>query len=557
MRPAQASFHGVGGRGGIPGEARPVAEVALGQQGDEDGPDERFLFQSNEAGSLDPGPISSGAGSLQRFTRRLMPQFVIQAGKRLGAVKGTAEYVGQPREVFSIHFPDLYRHHGRQCMQIEYGMIVLGVRRQVRDPVEMLVAVGRVAWQLPEFLQRHRQRQARHPVVAHSEVSGEWWVVSGEWSERRFHCTVALGKKLGSSGTIHRSPLTTHHAMKIGIAGFASSGKSTVFQWLTGVKPDMAKAQFGQAGIARVPDERLDWLSAHFKPKKTTAATIEFLDTPGLMPSERRDNPRRLGILRDANGLVIVLTGYSGGNLANEFRGFREEMLFADLEIVTNRIDKVGDLLKKARPAKQRELDLQELALLQRVAKALEEQKPASSLGLKEDEEKAIRSFQLLTLKPELVLVNIGDDGIGKPLPADLLALAPNALTAPAKLELELEELPADDRQAFMTDLGLSGFSRHGVIRSIFAAMGRQVFFTVGEDECRSWGIRTGADAVEGAGEIHTDLSRGFVRAEVVGYEDFKRVGSMKEAKTRGVYRLEGKTYIVKDGDIMHILAST
>jgi ribosome-binding ATPase YchF (GTP1/OBG family) len=345
--------------------------------------------------------------------------------------------------------------------------------------------------------------------------------------------------------------------MKVGIAGYSGSGKTTVFQWLTGVKPDPAKAQAGQVGMARLPDERLDWLSAQFKPKKTTPATIEFLDTPGLLPTERRDNPRRLAILRDSGGLVVVLSGFGGGDLAAELRRFREELLFADLEIVTNRVSKLEDQLKKPRPAKQKEADQQELSLLQKVQHALENQQPASALGLKDDEEKAIRSFQFLTLKPELVLVNLGDNAVGQPLPAELLKLAPSSIAAPAKLEMELEELSAEDRQAFMQDLGLSGFSRHRVLQTIYDGMGRIVFFTVGEDECRAWGVRRGADAVEGASEIHTDLARGFVRAEVVGYDDFRKVGSMKEAKTHGVYRLEGKTYIVKDGDIMHILAST
>jgi ribosome-binding ATPase YchF (GTP1/OBG family) len=345
--------------------------------------------------------------------------------------------------------------------------------------------------------------------------------------------------------------------MKVGIAGFSGSGKSTVFQWLAGTKPDPAKSQHGQLGIAKVPDDRLAWLSAHFKPKKTTPATLEFLDTPGLLPTERRDNPRRLGIMRDAGGLLIVLAGYSGGDLVKELRAFREELLFADLEIVTNRVGKLEDNLKKPRPAKQKEADQVELGLLERVQKALENGQQAAALGLKEDEEKAIRSFQLLTLKPELVMVNIGDDGIAKPLPADLLALAPTALTAPAKLELELDELTPEDRQAFMQDLGVSGFSRDKVLRAIFYAMGQIVFFTVGEDECRAWGLRKNATAGEGAGEIHTDLARGFVRGEVVTFEDFKRVGSMKEAKTHGVYRLEGKTYLVQDGDILHVLAST
>src|SRR5690242_10275276 len=155
--------------------------------------------------------------------------------------------------------------------------------------------------------------------------------------------------------------------MKIGIAGFSGTGKSTIFHWLTEVKPDPSKANTGQVGIAKVPDERLDWLSAHFKPKKTTPATIEFLDTPGLMPTERRDNPRRLGILRDAGGLLVVLNGFGDGDLAGELRRFREEILFADLEIITNRISRLEPQLKKPKPAKEKEQDQHEMALLRRL----------------------------------------------------------------------------------------------------------------------------------------------------------------------------------------------
>src|SRR5581483_10962095 len=155
--------------------------------------------------------------------------------------------------------------------------------------------------------------------------------------------------------------------MKVGMVGFAGSGKSTAFQWLTGVKPDPAASQRGQIGMARLPDERLDWLSAQFKPKKTTPATVEFMDTPGLLAAERRDNPRRLAI--------------------------------------------------------QREADQHELGLLQRIAAAFEQGRHAAALGLKEDEEKLVRSFQLLTLKPELPFVNLGDARLGQPLPPDLLAL--------------------------------------------------------------------------------------------------------------------------------------
>src|SRR5262249_51055915 len=345
--------------------------------------------------------------------------------------------------------------------------------------------------------------------------------------------------------------------MKVGIIGYSGGGKTTVFQWLTGAKPDPAKvAREGQHGVARVPDARLDWLSAKFNPRKTTPVALDFLDTPGLMPTERRDNPRRLGILREGNGLVVVLNGHSEGDLAGQLRRFRGELIFADLEIVTNRISKLEDQLRKPRNQKQKETDQTELTLLQRLAGVLEQERSPAELGLSGEEEKTIRSFQLLTLKPELVLVNCGDQLIGKPLPAELLAMAPTALAAAPKLEMELQDLAEEERQLFMQEMGLKGFVHDSTLQAIYASMNQIVFFTVGEDECRAWPIPKGADAVEGAGQIHTDLARGFVRAEVVSYEDFHRVGSMKEAKSHGVYRLEGKTYKVQDGDIMHILAS-
>jgi ribosome-binding ATPase YchF (GTP1/OBG family) len=344
--------------------------------------------------------------------------------------------------------------------------------------------------------------------------------------------------------------------MKIGLVGFSGSGKSTVFHWLTGVKPDPARIQHGQVGDTKVPDARLDALAAHFKPKKTTYAHLTFLDTPGLLADERKDNPRRLGILRESAGLVIVLDGFSRNDLADQLRRFREELLFADLDIVTNRVERLQSQLKKPKPTKEREADEAELALLQRMTTAFESGRGAAAMGLSDDEEKAVRSFQLLTLKPEMVLVNRGDaEALNKPLPADLLALAPEAIQAAPKLELELDELPEEERAAFMIDLGLKESRRGDILRQIFYGMGRLVFFTVGEDECRAWPLLRGATAVEGAGQIHTDLAKNFVRAEVVSYADFLACHfQMKEAKAKGVHRLEGKTYIVQDGDIMHIL---
>src|SRR5262245_27877146 len=346
--------------------------------------------------------------------------------------------------------------------------------------------------------------------------------------------------------------------MKMGLVGFAGTGKSTIFEWLTGEKPDPSKVQQGQTGMTDVPDERLAKISAVFKPKKTTYTKVAVLDTPGLMADERKDNPRRLGVIREANGMVVVLDGFSRTDFADQLRKFREELLFADLEIVTNRIGKLeSNLKKKARPAKEIEADEMELALVKRIVATLEAGTPAAQLGLSADEEKTVRSFQLLTLKPEIAFVNRGDSGFNDPLPADLLALAPNAIQAPVKLEMELLALGEEDRKAFMADMGVTSFHRDATIRAMFYGVGREVFFTTGEDECRTWSIPKGCEAVEAAGCIHKDLGEKFVRAVVISYDDFVSCHySEKEAKTKGLARTEGKNYVVKDADILHILHS-
>lgn len=341
--------------------------------------------------------------------------------------------------------------------------------------------------------------------------------------------------------------------MKVGLVGYSGSGKSTVFTWLTGVKPDQAASQRGQMGVAKVPDSRLLWLSDQFKPKKTTNATLEVVDTPGLLVGDTKDNPRRLGILREADGLLVVLNGF-GADPAKELENFRTDCILADLEIVSNRIPRVEAQLKKNKTQKEKEIDQLELDALRKVVVELEAGKAVSKMVLSEPEEKLVRAFQLLTLKPELALVNQGD--AGQTIPANVLALSPQALAAPVKLEQELVELPDADRTSFMTDLGISELSHDKIIRSIFYGMGRIVFLTVGEDECRTWAITQGTNAQTAAGAIHTDLSAGFVRAEVIGFDEYQKVGSFKEAKAKGVLRLEGKTYIVQDGDIMNILAN-
>lgn len=347
--------------------------------------------------------------------------------------------------------------------------------------------------------------------------------------------------------------------MKMGLVGYSGSGKSTVFEWLTGEKPDPSKVQQGQTAMADVPDPRLTEIAAKIKPKKTTYTKVAVLDTPGLMVDERKDNARRLGILREANGIVIVIDGFTRKDFADQLRRFREELLYADLEIVGNRVTKLeSQMKKKARPAKEVEADETEMAILKRIVASLEAGKPASEMGLSADEEKLVRSFQLLTLKPELAFVNRGDSGFNDPLPADLLALSPSAVQAPPKLEMDLKAMTDEDREMFSADYGLTEYKRDATIRAMFYGVGRNVFFTVGEDECRTWSIPAGCEAVEAAGCIHKDLSEKFVRANVISHADFVACGfSEKEAKAKGLNRTEGKTYVVKDADIVHILASS
>jgi len=339
--------------------------------------------------------------------------------------------------------------------------------------------------------------------------------------------------------------------MRAGLVGFSGSGKSTLFQLLSGALPDPGKVHSGQVGVATLNDPRLDFLAAVHKPKKVTPATVELLDTPGLMPGSHGDNPQRLALIREGDALLIVLGAYAGGDPAADLAAFREELLFADLGVVSNRVDRLQANVKKPRP--DREALQKELDVVLRVKDALESGTPIATLGLTEDDRKPMRSFGLLTAKPQVILVNAAH---GTELPAALKAAAPDALAIDAALELELSGMEPVERSAFMADLGLTEFGRDRIIRRAYDAVGIITFFTAGEPEVRGWNVERGGTAVDAAGKIHTDLARGFIRAEVTAYDDFKRLGSEKEVKAANLLRLEGKAYVVKDGDIMYFRSS-
>ena len=335
--------------------------------------------------------------------------------------------------------------------------------------------------------------------------------------------------------------------MRVGLVGFAGSGKSTVFELLTGATPDPARIHSGQVGIATLTDPRIDFLAAMHHPKKVTSATVEMLDTPGLLPGTHGDNPQRLALIREGDALLIVLGTFSGSDPAAELTSFRDEILFADLGVVTNRAERLEASIKKPRP--DREQQIKELELVKQVMGVLDEGRTVASLGLSEEQKKPLRSFGLLTDKPQVVLVNLVQ---GRAIPAELLAVAPDALAIDAKLELELQQLDPEERAAFMADMQITELGRDRIIRKAYDAVGIITFFTAGEPEVRGWNLERGASAVEAAGKIHTDLAKGFIRAEVSAYDDLVRAGSVKEAKARGYQRLEGKEYVVKDGDVVY-----
>ncbi|GBD36854.1 Ribosome-binding ATPase YchF [bacterium HR36] len=341
--------------------------------------------------------------------------------------------------------------------------------------------------------------------------------------------------------------------MRVGLAGYAGSGKTTLFRWLTGVAPDTSAAR-GQMGIARLRDDRLTWLAQLAHSRQTTPATLEFFDVPGLVGDDPKDNARRLALLREADALLMVLAAFREDPVA-EYRRLTAELTLADIEILNNRIHRLEALARKGRSSAEREADERERNLLQRLRHTLE-QEPTWPITLVPEEEKQVRAFQLFALKPRLVLLNTEQSWPEERIPPPLASLRPSPLAVPVQLEWEVSQLPEEERETFAQEFGLQSLGRDEVLRRIFYGLGQIVFFTMNEQECRAWPIRAGSSVLQAAGTIHTDFAAGFIRAEVIPFSALQRAGSMKEAKAHGLVRLEGKTYTVQDGDVIYILAN-
>lgn len=305
----------------------------------------------------------------------------------------------------------------------------------------------------------------------------------------------------------------------------------------------------------QVPDPRIDRLSAAYRPKRTVPASVEFLDLPGL-GATGKGAAETVAAMRKADALACVVDGFSPGKemaWREDLVRARQDLALEDLTVLEKRLSTLEKSTKKPTPTQEQEK--REMALLERLKPAFEGGGDLSAVPMKPEEAKWLRGYQFFLLKSWLAVANVAEGApTGDLAPADLPAGIRAGVRVCAKVEQEISELPEEDRAGFLKELGIDEPASNRLIRAAYAALGLINFFTVGEDEVRAWTVPAGASAVEAAGAIHSDLARGFIRAEVFGYADLAAAGfSEKDVKARGKLRLEGKEYRVADGDILTI----
>ncbi len=366
-------------------------------------------------------------------------------------------------------------------------------------------------------------------------------------------------------------------ALQLVIIGLPNAGKTTVFNALT--QADAQTGTYGASGdepnlaTVKVPDARLDLLTGMFKPQRKMPADVQYLDVAGVAKgmAEKGMGGKLLGHLSQGDALVHVVRAFNDENVAHpeesvyplrDIETLNLELIFSDLAVVEKRLDRLQAQIPKTKGSEREQYE-REQVILTRFHEALEAETPIREVIVEVDPDdlRLIRGFGFLTQKPLLILLNTGEDQLGEA--SDRLVagvterfgrpgIAVEAIAG--QIEMEIGRLDADDAAVFMEDLGITESGLDRVIARSFELLGLIPFFTVGPDECRAWTIRRGETAVEAATAIHSDIARGFIRAEVVGYDDFVAAGSMAETKRLGTFRREGKTYIVHDGDIINFL---
>ncbi len=345
--------------------------------------------------------------------------------------------------------------------------------------------------------------------------------------------------------------------MKIGLVGFPGSGKTTVFNALTGLAAETGPAG-GRGktnlGVVKVPDARIDALSELFKPKRTVYAEVRFSDVPGGAAGGRGLDAATLSTIRDMDALAQVVRGFDDATTASpvrpvgELADFEAETILADAEVAERRLARLkrGEKATFAREAE----------LLERIQAHLEAERTLRSLDLSEGEWAGFTGFAFLSRKPIMAVLNVPEDRAAADLPADARefcqarGLPILALSAP--VEAEIAQLPQAERASFAREMGLAEPAQDRFIREAYALLDLVSFFTVGPDEVRAWTIRRGTPAQQAGGKIHSDIERGFIRAEVLEHEDLLRLGTEAKVREAGRLRLEGKEYVVKDGDVAH-----
>ncbi len=347
--------------------------------------------------------------------------------------------------------------------------------------------------------------------------------------------------------------------MQAAVIGLLQSGKSTLVSAISGKALPHPGTTAIEEAIVSVPDERVDWLAGLHKSKKITHATIDCLDVPGFNFADEHGRAaarRYLQQLRTVELLVLVVRAFADVSMgrkadpAAELAELRTELLLADLELVAKRIENLEKQLKK--PGKVQSRDKAELALHHKLQAAIEQEKPISAAIETDDEREMIKSLGFLTLKPMVIAVNVGENQLQEKIDlGDAVDEHTPTVQVCAKLAFELSQLDKESRAEFMKEMSISESTVSKFVRSCYEALGLISFLTVGPTDARAWPVRKGITAVEAAGKIHTDLQRGFIRAETMKFTDLNELGSEKAVKAAGKARLEGKDYVVQDGDVI------